>query len=100
MAATTKNDGAARRGAALLALTFGGLLCLTGAARLWAVWQAEPARIGLEALKRGALPMKPRLCCLKSPTRWQHRDGWGRLSFPGRLAIAAAVSKPDTPARG
>ncbi len=55
MAATTKTDGPGRRGAALLALSFGGLLCLTGAARLWSVWQAEPARIGLETLQRGTV---------------------------------------------
>ena len=53
MAAITKNDGAGRSVPALLALTVGGLLCLSGAARLWSVWQAEPARIGLEALQRG-----------------------------------------------
>ncbi len=56
MAATTRTNGAGRRGAALLALSFGGLLCLSGAARLWSVWQAEPARIGLETLQRGDAP--------------------------------------------
>lgn len=53
MAATTKSEGAGRSVSALLALTVGGLLCLSGAARLWSVWQAEPARIGLETLQRG-----------------------------------------------
>ncbi|MFY8107328.1 MAG: tetratricopeptide repeat protein [Elstera sp.] len=31
-------------------------MCLSGAARLWSVWQAEPARIGLETLQRGDAP--------------------------------------------
>ncbi len=53
MVATTLSNSATRRSAALLALTVGGLLCLTGAARLFSVWQAEPARIGLETLRRG-----------------------------------------------
>lgn len=57
MAATTRIDRKARSsgsGAAVLAVAVGGLLVLAGAVRLWTVWQAEPARLGLEALQRAA----------------------------------------------
>lgn len=54
MAATTLTDPKGRAsgaGAAVLAVAVGGLLVLAGAARLWAVWQAEPARVGLETVQ-------------------------------------------------
>lgn len=54
MADTIKSDGAPRRGAAFFALAVGGVLCFAGATRLWAVWQAEPARLGIESLERGS----------------------------------------------
>lgn len=55
MAATTQIKSQERRsgpGAALLAVAVGGLLVVAGGARLWSVWQAEPARVGLEAIQR------------------------------------------------
>lgn len=62
MAATTQIDRKARSrgaGAAVLAVALGGVLTLAGAARLWAVWQAEPARQGFEALQRAAADAPP-----------------------------------------
>lgn len=64
MAATTQTESKGRvggAGAAVLAIAVGGLLVLAGAARLWTVWQAEPARVGLEAVQRSPEAPRPAL---------------------------------------
>lgn len=62
MAATTQTDPKGRAngaGAAVFAVALGGLLVLAGAARLWSVWQAEPARVNLETVQRSAEALPP-----------------------------------------